>query len=230
MNSPQTAALQSAPYRPTDDPIEVIYSDADLAVIIKPANLLTVPGRGPDKVDCAERRLRALGHDFVRAAHRLDQDTSGLLIMGLSPAGHRAANMMFEARALEKRYEAVCWVKKAISGKHWEIDLPLKLDWPNRPRHKVDFESGKPSRTAVELIDLAMGDEGSESTARLRLTPLTGRSHQLRVHLSHTGLPICGDPLYGQDALGRLHLHATQLSFVHPLTGKPLTFQAPAPF
>jgi len=224
-------SLQNAAYRPTTDPVEVLYEDADLAVVVKPANLLTVPGRGPLKQDCAEQRLKDQGRPFVRAAHRLDQDTSGLLIFGLSAAGHRAANMMFEAREVEKRYEALCWGQPQDPSQAWTIDLPLILDWPNRPRHVVDFETGKPSQTRVTC--LPRQQEDAEGACRLALEPLTGRSHQLRVHLSHTGLPICGDPLYGRgpgDPYGRLCLHATQLSFRHPMTGQALDFSSPAPF
>lgn len=216
-------SLQNAPYTPTADAVQVVYEDADLLVAVKPANLLTVPGRGPEKADCAESRLRAGGRAFVRAAHRLDQDTSGLVIFGTSPAGHRAANMMFEARVVEKRYEALCWAQAELPGQSWEIDLPLILDWPNRPKHIVDFDSGKPSQTGVEMIESLTADP--EGTVRLSLTPITGRSHQLRVHLAHTGLPICGDPLYGNDEMARLHLHAKFLAFEHPLTGQALKFE-----
>jgi len=221
-------SLQNAPYSPTSAPVEVVYEDADILVAVKPANLLTVPGRGPEKADCAESRLKAGGRAFVRAAHRLDQDTSGLVIFGTSPAGHRAANMMFEARVVKKRYEALCWAKGELPGESWEIDLPLILDWPNRPKHIVDFENGKPSQTRVEAMEPLPSDP--EGTARLALTPITGRSHQLRVHLAHTGLPICGDPLYGEDQAKRLHLHAKSLAFTHPLKGKALSFESKAPF
>lgn len=245
-------SLQNAPYAPTQDPIEVVYEDADLAVIIKPSNLLTVPGRGPEKQDCAETRLRAGGRAFVRAAHRLDQDTSGLVIFGLSPQGHRAANMMFEARGVAKRYAALCWtnadklpendVNYADNGvgierqnannmrNTWLIDLPLCLDWPNRPRHHVNLTQGKPSQTGVSVQACLPNDPAD--TIRVDLTPITGRSHQLRVHLSHTHFPICGDPLYGKkdDGFDRLCLHATHLCFDHPLTGERLSFDSPAPF
>lgn len=223
-------SLQNAPYAPTDEAIEILYEDEDLAVIVKPANLLTVPGRGDHKRDCAEQRLKDLGHGFVRAAHRLDQDTSGLLIFGLSKAGHRAASMMFEARQVEKRYEALCWVTARPENAEWTIDLPLMLDWPNRPKHIVDFDAGKPSQTGVRVLESAETD--LPDTLRLRLTPITGRSHQLRVHLSHTDLPICGDPLYGrpEDGFDRLCLHAKFLKFRHPLTDARLEFESPAPF
>ena len=220
-------SLQNAPYQPTDAPVRVVFEDDDLAVVVKPANLLTVPGRGPEKRDCAEQRLKDQGRAFVRAAHRLDQDTSGLIIFGLSPRGHRAANMMFEARSVQKRYVALCHGTVPTDQDTWLIDLPLLLDWPNRPKHQVNFEAGKPSQTEVSLV------EQLAEMCRLDLRPITGRSHQLRVHLAHTGLPICGDPLYGSegfDGYDRLHLHACHLAFDHPLTGEPLCFDDPAPF
>ena len=205
----------------------LIYQDADLAVVVKPPNLLTVPGRGPDKADCAETRLRDQGHAFVRAAHRLDQDTSGLLIFGLSPAGHRAASMMFAARQVEKRYQALAWETIPHPRDTWTIDLPLSLDWPHRPKHKVDQTKGKPAQTQVRVRH-----RPPNAPLRLDLIPLTGRSHQLRVHLSHTGLPICGDPLYGppKDGYPRLCLHASHLRFNHPLTSKRLEFKSTPDF
>ena len=220
-------ASQSAPYIPNSSSLVIKYQDADLAVVVKPPNLLTVPGRGPEKADCAENRLRAQGHRFVRAAHRLDQDTSGLLIFGLSAAGHRAANMMFEARKVEKVYEALVWETRPEPRINWLINLPLGLDWPNRPKHMVDNVRGKPSQTQVKRVDRLPNGQ-----LRLHLTPITGRSHQLRVHLAHTDLPICGDPLYGRpgDGFSRLCLHASYLRFDHPLRGTPLVFESLAEF
>ena len=209
----------------------ILFEDEDLAVVVKPANLLTIPGRGPAKQDCAQTRLEADGRAFVRAAHRLDQDTSGLVIFGLSPAGHRAANMMFEARKVTKGYTALCWGQPPAGRTRWTIDLPLLIDWPNRPKHQVNFSEGKPAQTQVSLCPSSPGQE-TPGTSRFTLVPITGRSHQLRVHLSHQGLPICGDSLYGpaDDPTPRLCLHACDLSFVHPLTGERLRFSSPAPF
>lgn len=226
MTSGETAQ-RTNPYDPTNEPVRVLFEDADLAVVVKPANLLSVPGRGHEKQDCAERRLFLDGRTFVRAAHRLDQDTSGLLIFGLSPAGHRAASMMFEARAVQKVYEAKCHVLTPPQQTKWRIDLPIALDWPNRPIHRVDHEIGKPSQTDVEIL-------GTETTSvRLQLWPITGRSHQLRVHLAHIGLPILGDTLYASTdcpAFDRLCLHAKSLTFTHPITSQDMAFDDPAPF
>lgn len=215
----------TSPYHPTNAPVEVLYEDEDILVVIKPANLLTVPGRGAEKKDCAEYRLFKDGRKFVRAAHRLDQDTSGILVFGASPAGHRALSMMFEARAVSKTYEAVCRPLAPLAQQQWTIDLPLALDWPNRPKHHVD-PAGKPAQTGVEVL------AERDGLAHLRLTPITGRSHQLRVHLAHTDLPILGDPLYSPpEAAGeRLHLHACGLSFEHPFTQEALAFTSPPPF
>ena len=215
------------PYCPSDAPVRVLFEDADLAVVVKPTNLLSVPGKGKEKRDCAERRLFLDGRKFVRAAHRLDQDTSGLLIFGMSPEGHRAASMMFEARGVTKTYEAKCAIVNPPADKSWLIDLPIALDWPNRPKHHVDFETGKPSQTHVEVL------ESDGEHVRVRLTPITGRSHQLRVHLAHVGLPILGDTLYNEaldPSHTRLCLHAKSLEFTHPLTGEAMAFDDPTPF
>jgi len=218
-------STQNVSYVPNPAPIEVIYEDSDIAVVVKPNNLLTVPGRGPDKSDCAEARLKQKGYKFVRAAHRLDQDTSGLVIFGLTPEGHRAANMMFESKKVTKYYEAIVTGSPTTDKDEWLIDLPLALDWPNRPKHIVDFKQGKPSQTLVKIIERYSGK------TRLLLKPITGRSHQLRVHLSYEGTPIYGDPLYGTTIdSNRMCLHACRLIFDHPLCGDRINLRSPALF
>ena len=189
----------------------LIYADDSLIVVNKPSGMLSVPGRGPDKQDCLIHRVQA---DFPDAlsVHRLDMSTSGLLLIGRGASMHRELSRLFEQRQVSKRYIAVVagQLKKA-SG---EINLPLICDWPNRPRQKVDFEIGKPSQTRYRLLAY----DPKTDSSRVELEPITGRSHQLRVHLAELGHPILGDELYGaQESAPRLLLHATRLSF--PLPG-----------
>lgn len=212
-------------YAPAPAPVSYIYSDDHLILIDKPSGLLSVPGRGEDKADCAIARVQA---DFPDAltVHRLDMATSGLLLMARGKEMQRALSMLFERSEVEKAYLSDVWgVPSPASG---EIDLPLITDWPNRPLQKIDHEIGKPSRTLYETLSV------SETGARLKLTPVTGRSHQLRVHLAAIGHPILGDEFYAQgDALAarpRLALHAAQLAFAHPATGASMKFEAPCPF
>lgn len=187
-------------------------------MIDKPAGVLSVPGKGPDKQVCAasmvaERFPHATGPLVV---HRLDMDTSGLMVFGLDEHAQRDLSAQFERRAVEKRYTAV--VAGHIAGESGEIDVPMRLDPDNRPVQVVDLDLGRPSRTLWKLM--ALEPEGS----RLELTPITGRTHQLRVHLAHIGHPIMGDVLYGPQpatasAAERLLLHASFLSFRKPAPG-----------
>ncbi|MBY9065613.1 RNA pseudouridine synthase [Hyphomonas sp. WL0036] len=212
-------------YSPAPAPVSYIHIDDHLILIDKPSGLLSVPGRGEDKADCAIARVQA---DFSDAltVHRLDMATSGLLLMARGKDMQRALSMLFERSEVEKAYLADVW--GAPSPASGEIDLPLITDWPNRPLQKIDHEIGKPSRTLYETLSV------SETGGRLKLTPVTGRSHQLRVHLAAIGHPILGDEFYAQgDALAarpRLALHAAQLAFAHPATGVPMKFEAPCPF
>lgn len=212
-------------YAPARGPVCYIYRDDHLIVIDKPSGLLSVPGRGEDKADCAIARVQA-EYPEALTVHRLDMATSGLLLMARSKEMQRALSGLFERGEVDKAYLADVWGTLAqASG---EIDLPLITDWPSRPLQKVDHETGKPSRTLYETLFV------SDGNARLKLTPLTGRSHQLRVHLAEIGHPILGDEFYAAgEALAarpRLALHAARLSFPHPATGERVDFEAPCPF
>ncbi|KCZ88700.1 pseudouridine synthase [Hyphomonas jannaschiana] len=213
------------PYTPPQNPVRYVHVDDHLIVIDKPSGLLSVPGRGPEKADCAVARVNA-DHPGALTVHRLDMATSGLLILARSKEMQSAMSGLFERGTVEKAYTADVWGKP--DPPEGEIDLPLITDWPNRPRQKVDHETGKPSRTLYEVM------EHHADHARLRLTPLTGRSHQLRVHLAEIGHPILGDRLYAHAAAlaaaPRLHLHASELIFEHPVTGVRLTLTSPCPF
>ncbi len=205
--------------------IPLHYLDEDILVVEKPTLLLSVPGRGPQKQDCLVSRLSA-EHGEVLAVHRLDWETSGLMVLARNKAAHRELSRQFQEREVAKQYIAV--VYGDVGAERGEVDLPLICDWPNRPRQKVDMEQGKPSLTRWGLLE-----KGSDR-CRLWLRPHTGRSHQLRVHMLSLGHPILGDPLYAEgEALTmaeRLLLHATQLGFTHPHSGKAMVFESPPPF
>ena len=204
------------------EPLHLLYLDEALIVVCKPAGLLAVPGRGEAGADNLSTRLQAL-HADARVVHRLDMATSGLMVFARGAAVQRALSMAFEARRVHKQYVAV--VAGVITGNAGQIDAPLAADWPNRPRQQVDADNGKPSLTMWRVLQRAA------DTTRLALTPVTGRTHQLRVHQQHTGHAICGDALYAPPPhADRLLLHATQLAFEHPLSGRPLSFDSPAPF
>ena len=212
-------------YAPAPGPVSYIYRDAHLILIDKASGLLSVPGRGADKADCAITRVQA-EHPEALTVHRLDMATSGLLLIARSKDIQRALSGQFERGEVQKSYLADVWGAPApASG---EIDLPLITDWPNRPLQKVDHDIGKPSRTLYETLVVSGGN------ARLKLTPLTGRSHQLRVHLAAIGHPILGDEFYATgEALAareRLALHAARLVFAHPETGERMEFEAACPF
>jgi tRNA pseudouridine32 synthase/23S rRNA pseudouridine746 synthase len=204
----------------------IIYSDADLACVDKPSGLLSVPGRGEAGRDCVITRVAAeLG--WAREAHRLDMDTSGLMIVALNAESHRDLCRQFRDRAVSKQYEAV--VLGHPEPDEGEIHLPLRGDIDDRPRQVVDHELGKEASTRFVVIERM-----SDGTARLGLTPATGRSHQLRVHLASVGHPILGDDLYASaEALAmseRLLLHATALGVVHPRSGERVEFVSACPF
>jgi tRNA pseudouridine32 synthase/23S rRNA pseudouridine746 synthase len=201
----------------------LLFVDDALLVVCKPAGLLAVPGRGEAGADNLLTRLQAV-HADARVVHRLDMATSGLMVFARGAPAQRALSMAFEARRVGKQYEAI--VEGAVSGDAGEISAPLGADWPNRPRQQVDAENGKPSLTAWRVL------QRHDGSTRLALTPVTGRTHQLRVHLQHIGHPIRGDALYAAPPLNaeRLLLHATQLNFNHPSDGTPLSLRSPAPF
>lgn len=201
--------------------LELLYSDASLLVANKPAGLLAVPGRGADKQDCLSVRIQQQFPDAL-VVHRLDMATSGLMLFARGLEMQRRLSEMFREREVEKRYLAVVAGRLDAEG---EVDLPIGADWPNRPLRKIDAELGKPSLTRYRLL------AHEDGTSRVELEPVTGRTHQLRVHMAAIGHPILGDALYGDAASApRLLLHACSLSFAHPLSGEPLTLVSEAPF
>lgn len=205
--------------------MRVLLEADGLLAVDKPSGLLSVPGRGPEKADCVVARLSRT-RPWVREVHRLDQDTSGVLLLATDANTHRAMAAAFAERRVDKAYEARIAGQPADSA--GEVDLPLAADWPNRPRQKVDHAMGRPARTRWRLLAVMAGN------SRVALEPVTGRSHQLRVHMAAIGHPILGDPFYAPAdivaAAPRLCLHATHLSFVHPFTGKRVDLEAPVPF
>ena len=210
--------------------IDVVHVDGTLLVVNKPAGLLAVPGRGADKQDCLSRRVQVRFPDAL-VVHRLDMATSGLMLMARGAAAQRALGDAFASRRVRKRYVAVVTGHLAsVAGGWGEIALPIGADWPRRPLQKVDPASGRPSLTRWRVLD----HDAAGATTRVEVEPVTGRSHQLRVHLSAIGHPIVGDALYAPPAVagraGRLLLHATQLEFTHPSTALPLGFESAAPF
>ncbi|HEY9143566.1 MAG TPA: RluA family pseudouridine synthase [Arenimonas sp.] len=215
---------------PDDSAIDLLYADDALLVLDKPSGLLAVPGRGADKQDCLSARVQARYPDAL-IVHRLDMSTSGLMVMARGPAVQRALGKAFAAREVKKRYLAVVAGRLEAPPAGWgTIDLPIIVDWPNRPRRMIDRQLGKPSLTRWRVL----AHDDATRTTRVELEPVTGRSHQLRVHLRELGHPILGDALYApshvQAQAGRLLLHACSLCFVHPVSGETQMFERPAPF
>ena len=252
-----------APPRPHTPPtpgldITLVHAEDHFVIVNKPAGMLSVPGRGEDKQDCARARVEQRFPDATGSitCHRLDMDTSGLLVMALDPVTHRKLSGQFEKRRVRKWYEALVEdhvTEPAIATdddapERVRIDLPQCVDWPNRPLQKIDFEHGKPGRTdaIVHSHETWTTPAGSEIDAtRVELRPITGRTHQLRVHCAAArtvqspdgpvtgGLaaPIIGDRLYGDETLApRLLLHARRLGFWHPYSGDWVSFESPVPF
>ena len=219
--------------------LRFIHQDDALLVLDKPSGLLAVPGRGEDKQDCLSSRVQRLFPDAL-IVHRLDMATSGLMIMARGMAAQRVLSNAFASRDVVKRYVAVVDGHINVSGGDWHvIDLPIVVDWPNRPLRIIDAVRGKPSLTRwrLENIDSKLQPDGRRTlpvSTRLQLEPLTGRSHQLRVHLKALGHPILGDALYASAAVqgrsDRLLLHASELNMKHPVTGELLGFQSTPPF
>ncbi len=204
---------------------EILHADSDVLVVNKPAGLLSVPGKHPDNKDSLISRLQA---DFpeARIVHRLDMATSGLMIIALNPDSHRALSRQFEHRKVEKAY--VARVFGRVDARRGAIELPLACDWPNRPRQHINFDYGKPAQTWYECLDRS----AKETT--LLLKPVTGRSHQLRVHCASIGHPILGCEFYAHPAAKaaaeRLLLHASELIFSHPVSAETMSFSCAAPF
>ncbi|MDE2080620.1 MAG: RluA family pseudouridine synthase [Burkholderiales bacterium] len=205
------------------DELEVLHADAALVVVVKPAGLLAVPGRGDEGAHHLAGRVQAAYPD-ARVVHRLDMATSGLMVFARGAAAHRLLSAAFAERRVAKHYVAV--VEGQLAGESGEIAAPLAADWPNRPRQVVDALHGKPSLTRWRVLARAA------DATRLALEPLTGRTHQLRVHLQSVGHPIRGDALYAPPPLRapRLLLHAARLALTHPLQGTALAFESPPPF
>jgi tRNA pseudouridine32 synthase / 23S rRNA pseudouridine746 synthase len=209
----------------------LIYEDSALLVFNKPSGLLSVPGKGPEKADCLRTRVQQVYPEAL-TVHRLDMSTSGILLMARSAELHRHLSIAFANREVEKRYIAVVDGKVAANcDEAWQlIDKPIATDWINRPLQKIDAIEGKASQTRYKVMAY---DEAADTT-RLELAPITGRTHQLRVHLQSIGHAILGDHLYASPQIqaksARLLLHASELHLAHPVTGKPLTFQCSCPF
>lgn len=211
-------------YAPPQDPLVILHHDHELLVVDKPSGLLSVPGKGAHLADCLIARIQDSFPDAL-LVHRLDRDTSGVMVFAMTPHAQRHLGLQFEKRQTKKTY--VAWVHGEISEKTGTVDLPLIVDWPNRPRQKVCHETGKPAQTDWRVVRVKDGQ------TRVRLYPKTGRSHQLRVHMLALGHPIMGDPFYAEGAAleaPRLMLHAEQLRLRHPDGGRGMSFTAKSPF
>lgn len=212
-------------YNPPDVPLSILHHDSALLVVDKPAGLLSVPGKDPGKEDCLIDRLRLVFPE-VLLVHRLDCDTSGVMVFALTKVAQGNLGQQFEKRQTKKIY--VARLAGRLEPKEGTVDLPLCVDWPNRPRQHVNHERGKPAVTDYRVIRFD-GD-----TTRVRLMPQTGRSHQLRVHMLELGHPILGDQIYAEGPARtnypRMMLHAESLRIRHPELGKTMTFTAPLPF
>jgi tRNA pseudouridine32 synthase/23S rRNA pseudouridine746 synthase len=213
-------------YKPPTDPwIDVVHEEADFVVVNKPSGLLSVPGKDPALADSLQRRAEARW-PTAGMVHRLDKDTSGVMVIALNKRAHAKIAMQFEKRTAEKSYVARVW--GLLEGDEGLVDLPIAVDWENKPRQRIDFERGREARTQWRVI------AREDGVTRVRLKPLTGRTHQLRLHMMTLGHPVLGDQFYSTGeafaAADRLQLHAEELSFVHPTTGEPVRFVIPTPF
>ncbi len=216
-------------YNPPPMELKVLYEDERLLALSKPSGLLSVPGIGADRADCLAKRI-AEKYPEALVIHRLDMDTSGVFLMARDKKAQGNIGKQFEQRRVSKTYIADIWgVPEENSGL---IDLPLRCDWENRPLHMVCHEHGKPAQTKWEVIETR--EIAGKPCAHLRLEPITGRTHQLRVHLKAIGFPIVGDAFYAPDdayeASNRMHLHAHTLTFHHPDTGHKMTIEDEIPF
>ncbi|MEL6168821.1 MAG: pseudouridine synthase [Pseudomonadota bacterium] len=213
-----------AVYSPPETPLDVVHVDHEILVLNKPSGLLSVPGKGPELADCLIGRAASAFPD-VLLVHRLDRDTSGVMVFALTPHAQRHLGLQFEKRQVRKTY--VAEVSGALTEDTGLVDLPLSVDWPNRPRQKVDMDAGKAAVTEWKVVRRRPG------ASRVRLFPKTGRSHQLRVHMAALGHPILGDPFYAEGTARdapRLMLHAEELRLRHPDGGAGQRFRVPCPF
>ncbi|NBR27748.1 MAG: RNA pseudouridine synthase [Betaproteobacteria bacterium] len=221
--------MHPTPYcPPANHGLDILHLSEQLIVVNKPSGLLSVPGRGAGKEDCLSRRVQAEYPDAL-IVHRLDMGTSGIVVMARGADAQRALSVMFQERRVSKRYQALvdgCWSAVAEG----EIDLPISGDWPRRPKQKVDHAAGRPSLTRYRVLDV----DTVRAVSHIELDPVTGRSHQLRVHLEAMGHPIIGDDFYGTPAsrakAERLMLHACRIELFEPGTGVPLCVDSPPPF
>jgi tRNA pseudouridine32 synthase/23S rRNA pseudouridine746 synthase len=214
----------SSDYAPPYDPLDVIHADHEILIVNKPSGLLSVPGKGPHLADCLIARVQVA---FPQALliHRLDRDTSGVMVFALTRHAQRHIGLQFEKRMTKKTYVARVW--GTLEPKKGTVDLPLIVDWENRPLQKVCHETGKSAQTDWRVL------RSDASESRVRLMPKTGRSHQLRVHMLSLGHPILGDPFYAQGAArqyDRLMLHSEELRLRHPDGGEGVKFRAKEPF
>jgi len=214
----------SSDYNPPQDPLDILHDDHEVLLVNKPSGLLSVPGKGEHLADCLIARVQAV-FPTALLVHRLDRDTSGVIIFALTPHAQRHLGLQFEKRQTKKTYVARVWGE--ITEKTGTVDLPLIVDWPNRPKQMVDHDNGKQAVTDWRVMRRGNGE------TRVRLMPKTGRSHQLRVHMLAIGHPILGDPFYAEDeaqAHPRLMLHSETLQFRHPDGGQGTRITAKAPF
>tara|TARA_B110000211_G_scaffold233807_1_gene301085 strand:+ start:9939 stop:10562 length:624 start_codon:yes stop_codon:yes gene_type:complete len=206
-------------------PVTILYKDNDIIIVDKDPDLLSVPGRGPDKLDSVFHRL-TLKFEEVHIVHRLDMATSGIIVFARNKESLRHLQQQFQHRQTEKSYQAI--VAGKLTPNEGAINLPMRCDWPNRPKQMVCYEFGKKSLTRWQVMEHCNGN------TRVELIPITGRSHQLRIHCDALGHPILGDNLYGttesQAASQHLCLHAQSLTITHPVSLERLTFESPVPF
>jgi len=211
-------------YAPPQEPLRVLHDDHEIVAVEKPAGLLSVPGKGAHLADCLLSRVQE-AFPTALLVHRLDRDTSGVMVFALSPHAHRHLGLQFEKRQVKKTYVARVYGK--LEPEKGTVDLPLIVDWPNRPRQMVCHRTGRPAVTDWRVLR-----HGPDET-RVRLMPRTGRSHQLRVHMQALGHPILGDPFYAEGAardFPRLMLHSEELRLRHPDGGAGIRFRSKPPF
>lgn len=203
----------------------ILYADDHLIVANKPSGLLSVPGRGLDKQECLLSHLLV---DFpdAKIVHRLDMDTSGLMVVARSAEVHRHLSRQFQERQTQKTYHAIC--SGCLNSSSGYTNLPMRCDWERRPLQMIDFKQGKGAQTFWKVL------KQNTDSFLVELTPITGRSHQLRLHMKSLGHPILGDNLYADphslQLSKRLLLHAKTLSFTHPITEEFISFDCPTDF